>query len=65
MAVSVRIEFSLGVAVGDDAAPTVGDVRRWLAAAETAGVDDSETLAIEYTEQGDVVGFFVWGSPSV
>lgn len=64
MSFTLRFEFSLGVTRDDTSTPTVGELRSWLAAVEAAGVGDDEELLIEYTEQEDPVGFYVYGHPS-
>ena len=65
MAVNVRINLDFGETADAPERPTVGDVRRWLAAVEAAGVPDDERLEMDRDAGDDVIGFYVWGVPAV
>ena len=63
MAFAMRLEFQVSPGPSGERA-TVGDLRRWLAAAEEHGVEDQEELLLEYGERQELEGFFVYGVPA-
>ena len=62
MTVFMRLEFQVTDGPSGET-PTVGDVRKWLAAADARGASDSDDLIQYYDEREDLEGFFIYVEP--